>query len=319
MNDAINGLAHKPTIAILGGTNGLGYWTALQCHGHFGDRVHVIITGRNEQRGQAAAHESGATYIRDNIEATRQADVVVVGVSIATTEIVIREVAPHVRDGAILADMTSIKQMPTELMTSLTEGRDILVIPLHPMFGPSTGDPTGQIVISTIVDSMRGDPRYQKLMAWLEKLGFETVEMTAEEHDRAMSVIQGATHLAIFSFIETVRRVLQESDIPFETTLKLASPVYRLLLDMALRYTEQRNPDGKPDTYSLIQISNSANRRIHEIMRTVVRDLTGELIHGVTTIYDRIGVACQEFFSRTVTQAGHYRSDAAIELLARER
>ena len=55
------------------------------------------------------------------VDAAKGADVVIVSVPIQATEAVIREVGPHVKKDGLLMDVTSIKQLPLEVMLASTE------------------------------------------------------------------------------------------------------------------------------------------------------------------------------------------------------
>jgi H2-forming N5,N10-methylenetetrahydromethanopterin dehydrogenase-like enzyme len=59
------------------------------------------------------------------VEAAKQADVVVIGVPIRVTEDVIREIGPHVREDALMVDVTDYV---SELMEKLENVQDILGI-----------------------------------------------------------------------------------------------------------------------------------------------------------------------------------------------
>ena len=77
-------------------------------------------------------------------EAAAIADVTIVSVPIAATEAVIRAVGPHVREDALLMDVTSLKTAPIDAMLAATRGS---VVGTHPMFGPSVHTLQGQRVV----------------------------------------------------------------------------------------------------------------------------------------------------------------------------
>ena len=72
------------------------------------------------------------------------ADVTVVSVPIEVTDAVIARVGPHVREDALLMDVTSVKRGPVSAMLEATRGS---VVGTHPMFGASVHSLQGQRVV----------------------------------------------------------------------------------------------------------------------------------------------------------------------------
>ena len=89
---------------------------------------------------------------------------VIVSVPIQATEAVIREVGPHVRKDGLLMDVTSVKQMPLDVMLASTEAS---VVGTHPMFGPGVHTFQGQRVV---VCRGRGDAWWDWLTQTLRAL-----------------------------------------------------------------------------------------------------------------------------------------------------
>jgi len=100
-------------VAVIGGTRGLGNWIAdfLQKRG-----CQVTITGRNSLMGKAIAKKTGVSYTSNNVEAASRAEIVILAVPIEVTVKTINEVAPHIRPGSLLVDVTSVKEEPAEIM-----------------------------------------------------------------------------------------------------------------------------------------------------------------------------------------------------------
>ncbi|HIQ39458.1 MAG TPA: prephenate dehydrogenase/arogenate dehydrogenase family protein, partial [Methanothermococcus okinawensis] len=179
-------------VSIIGGTDGLGKWFArfLKSRG-----FDVVVTGRDVNKGKNVEKELGVIFTRDNIEAAKRGDIVIVAVPINVTESVIREVAPHVREGSLLMDITSIKEIPARTMEEYVK-EGVCVIPTHPMFGPSTPSLKRQVVILTPSEKHMSNPWFKKVKDFLEREGARVVVMSPREHDRVMGVIQGLTHYA---------------------------------------------------------------------------------------------------------------------------
>ena len=93
-------------IAIIGGTRGLGKWIASFLSGK---GFSVVVTGRNVVAGESVSKKIGVDYIQDNVKAASTADIVVIAVPIDITSRVIMEIAPEMKEGSLLLDVTSVK------------------------------------------------------------------------------------------------------------------------------------------------------------------------------------------------------------------
>ncbi|MCH7801347.1 MAG: prephenate dehydrogenase/arogenate dehydrogenase family protein [Chloroflexi bacterium] len=134
----------------------------------FGDLGHaVMIADRDTQL--------------TNEQAAKAADVVVISVPIEVTEEVVRQVGPHVRDGALLMDVTSIKAGPLEAMLESTAAS---VVGTHPLFGPSVHSLQGQrIVLLLNENTVQAPTAYTFTMVVGDQFaGANLVEVPLTEH-----------------------------------------------------------------------------------------------------------------------------------------
>ncbi|MBV9879315.1 MAG: prephenate dehydrogenase/arogenate dehydrogenase family protein, partial [Gemmatirosa sp.] len=115
------------TVAVIGGAGQMGQ-VLVRLFADLGHQVLVSDLGTELTPAAAAAI----------------ADVVVVSVPIDVTEAVIRELGPHLRDDALLMDVTSVKAGP---MAAMLEATGASVVGTHPMFGPSVHTLQGQRVV----------------------------------------------------------------------------------------------------------------------------------------------------------------------------
>ncbi len=115
------------TIGIIGGTGQMGQWFK-----RFFERnkCKVIISGRK-------------TEIKPS-ECASKCDVVIVSVPIDITINVIEEIAPFVKEDALLMDFTSIKKEPVDAMLKFSRSA---VIGVHPVFGPSLNTLKNQTIV----------------------------------------------------------------------------------------------------------------------------------------------------------------------------
>jgi chorismate mutase/prephenate dehydrogenase len=203
------------SIGIIGGTQGMGGFLA-RVFADAGFPVDAMGLGVGASAVEVAARN----------------DLVVVAVPIDKTVEVIREIAPHVRKGACLMDITSIKRAPLEAMLEAApEGVD--VVGTHPMFGPHGADFDRQKVV---LCKGRGEDGFARVRRLYEAFGAETIEASAEEHDSQMALIQVLVHektMVLGSVLERLKADLGRS-------LQFASPIYRTELAMIGRMFSQR-------------------------------------------------------------------------------
>lgn len=202
-------------VGIVGGTQGMGAFLAR-----------VLVDGGFEVDVMGLGQGDSAIAI-----ASRN-DLVIVAVPIQVTVAVIEEIAPHVRPGACLIDITSIKRAPLEAMLRAAP-ENVDVIGTHPMFGPHGGDFDRQKVV---LCRGRGEASFLRVKKLFESFGAETIEATAEEHDAQMALIQVLVHektMVLGSVLERLKADLGRS-------LQFASPIYRTELAMIGRMFSQR-------------------------------------------------------------------------------
>ena len=161
------------SIGVVGGTAGMGAFLARVFFAG-GFSVETMGAGEGPPAEEIAARN----------------DLVVVAVPIHVTVEVIEKIAPHVRPGACLMDVTSIKRAPlAAMLAAAPEGVD--VVGTHPMFGPHGVDFDRQKVV---LCRGRGDAGFSRVKLLYESFGADTVEATAEEHDAQMALIQVLVH-----------------------------------------------------------------------------------------------------------------------------
>jgi len=180
-------------IAIIGGSGKMGQWFARFL---LKDGKEVIITGRNERKLLEAKQQLGVE-VATNVEAIKNADVVLISVPIDNFEEVVEQLCPYTHSGQVIIDITSIKVSPVETMHKHIKTG--LVLGAHPMFGPGARDIINQNFILTPTNEEE-TALAQKIRKYLEERGARATMMTPDEHDEMMAVILGLSHfIAIVS------------------------------------------------------------------------------------------------------------------------
>ncbi|MCF6249574.1 MAG: bifunctional chorismate mutase/prephenate dehydrogenase, partial [Desulfobacula sp.] len=199
----------------------------------------VLIVGGDGQMGQffASLFQKSGYVVRilgendwDNAAALcADIDLCLVSVPIEITPKVIDKIAVHLPPETVLADLTSIKAGPVDVMLKAHCGP---VLGLHPIFGPTTGSLDKQIIV---ICPGRDNKGCQWLLDQLSVWDAVIIEASAQEHDEVMEIVQALRHFATFCF----GRFLYEKQIQLERTLEFSSPIYRLELGMVGRLFAQ--------------------------------------------------------------------------------
>lgn len=229
-------------ILILGGTGETGSWFAR----YFKEKGwEVAIWG---PRGRVeVARRLGVRYAQDMMAEVEKSDVVLISVIIEKTVEVIRQVAPRMRPGSLIMDVTSVKSGPVKAMKTYAP-KGVEVLGTHPMFGPTMPTLSGQTIIFTPVEGKTG--KWLPMMKSLfESDGAHIEILDAEEHDQVMAVVQALTHFAYIG----IGAALKAMDFDVQRSHKFMSPVYEIMIDFVGRILDQN-----PELYASIQMNPKA-------------------------------------------------------------
>lgn len=285
-------------MTIIGGTKGLGRWLAE----HLKDNFNITITSRNENSGKEVANELNVNYSNNNIEAIKDAKIIIFSVPIEHMVKTIEQVAPHAPSGSLLMDVASIKTDTSDALKKYAPD-DVEILPSHPMFGPRVPTLKRQIIVLTPIEnrSTKWLPRIEK---FLNENDCEIVMTTPLEHDKYMSIVQGLTHFSFISLASTIKKL----NINVKKSRNFSSPIYRLMLDMVSRVVYQN-----PYLYYSIQKNNKETENARQT-------LINESIYISNLIKEEEE---EDFIKNIVESAKHFndeqealkRSDEEISML----
>ena len=239
--------ATSRSVAIIGGKGRIG-GMLVRLFGELGHRV-LVADVDTELTPEAAA---------------ALADVTVISVPIDVTLEVIRRVGPHVREDALLMDVTSLKAAPVAAMLESSRGS---VLGTHPMFGPSVHTLQGQRVV---LCRARGDAWADWVAQLLVARGLVITETTPDLHDRAMSAVQVLTHYQT----QVLGLTLARLGLPLSETLRFTSPAYLLETYVTARHFAQSSAlygpieMGNPRTAEVTATFGAAARELSDILAT---------------------------------------------------
>lgn len=164
-----------------------------------------------EVRGPDARGLDVPLTAQDMAQACAGATVVLCCIPAAALREALHVLIPHMPSDCVLADITSVKVYPMEIMEKLWPGP---VVGTHPLFGPSPA-PDMELPV-TISPGARATEEHVALVEGLfHRLGCRTFRTTAEQHDKAMAAIQGLNFISSLAYFATLAQ--HEELLPFLT------------------------------------------------------------------------------------------------------
>lgn len=231
-------------ILIVGGTGETGSWFAR----YFRDKGFDVAVWGPSGKTEVAAR-IGVRYANYVMEEVEQSDIVLLSVPIVSTVEAVRQMAPHMRSGSLLMDVTSLKSEPMNAMIRHAP-KGVEVIGTHPMFGPTIPTLNGQTIILTPAIG-RSDTWLPRIRSLFESDGARIEVIGPEEHDEIMAVVQALTHFAYIG----IGAALKALNFDVEKSRKFMSPVYGIMIDFVGRILDQN-----PELYASIQKNPKASK-----------------------------------------------------------
>jgi prephenate dehydrogenase len=207
--------------------------------GAFGRLIAAHVGGRFPLLGHdPAAKEPIKSVTLVSLEEAAGCDVVILATPVPALRDVCRAIRPHLRPGALVLDVCSVKVQPAQIMQEeLPEHVDI--VGTHPMFGPQSAR-GGVRGLKIVLCPIRG--RWTRPLAgWLRQtLGLDAIVATPEQHDRDAAMVQGLVHL--------IAKVLVQME-PLPRTITTVS------FDLLMRVVEMVRYDA-PELFYAIERMN---------------------------------------------------------------
>jgi len=194
-------------LAVLGvGLIGGSFALALKRAGVVGS---VIGYGRSRANLEAARSLGVLDAIAETPgAAVRDADAVCLAVPVGALPTLLAEIAPYLRDDALLTDVGSTKQDVILAGRAALGDRIARFVPGHPIAGAEDSGAAaarpelfhGKSVILTPLPENCAEAVAQ-VSAWWQACGAEVTVMEAENHDRIFAAVSHLPHLAAFALV----------------------------------------------------------------------------------------------------------------------
>lgn len=186
-------------------------------------------------------------------------DIVILAVPVAALSAAIATLRPHLRTGAIVIDVGSVKIGPAMIMLAELPG-DVEIVGTHPLFGPQSGR-DGIENLKIAICPIRGRSAW-RIAAFLRKvLRLKVIMTTPEEHDREAALVQGLTHL--------IARILVRME-PLPRRMTTAS------FDLLMRATDMVRHDS-PAVFLAIEQANPHARPVRDRFFALAEEMRAHL------------------------------------------
>jgi prephenate dehydrogenase len=173
------------TLAIIG----LGVFGEFMIP-HLAPYFRVLV---HDSERDLSAIEAAYNVSLADLETAAGADVVVLAVPVQALEQAATAIAGHLRPGALVVDVASVKVRPAEILTRVLP-QHVDIVCTHPLFGPQSGG-RGIAGLKITVCDIKGE-RGDVVVGFLrDRLLLDVILATPEQHDRELAYVQGLTHL----------------------------------------------------------------------------------------------------------------------------
>lgn len=169
----------------------------------------VVSTRSPETLKRAEELQLGTSYALSAADAVEGADLVIVSVPVGASEAVARQIAPHLKPGAIVTDVGSTKaSVIAQMAPHMPE--NVHFIPGHPLAGTEKSGPDagftglfqGRWCIFTPLPGTDA-AALAKLKAFWEALGSKIDEMDPGHHDKVLAIVSHLPHIIAYNIVGT--------------------------------------------------------------------------------------------------------------------
>lgn len=185
----------------------------------------IVATARSEATRRRVVELGLADSVVDtNAEAVVDADLVIVCVPVGQCGAVAKEIAPHLKPGAVVSDVGSVKAaVVADMAPHLPPG--VHFVPGHPVAGTENSGPDAgfaELFVNRwcILTPLPGtDPEaVERLAAFWRALGANVETMSPEHHDLVLAITSHVPHLIAYTIVGTadeLRQVTESEVIKF--------------------------------------------------------------------------------------------------------
>ncbi len=236
----------------------------------------IVATARSQAtRQRVVALGIADTVVDSNVAAVAGADLVIVCIPVGACGAVAAEIGPHLKAGAVVSDVGSVKGSVTrDMAPHLPAG--IHFVPAHPVAGTEYSGPDAgfaELFVNRwcILTPPEGtDPKaVERLAAFWSAFGAKVETMTADHHDLVLAVTSHLPHLIAYTIVGTafaLREVTQSEVLKFSAGgfrdfTRIASSDPTMWRDIFLANKE-----------AVLEMLGRFNEDVSELTRAIRRD-----------------------------------------------
>lgn len=240
--------------------------------GRFGQLLVNILLNNSKTKILLVSSEK-VTLTHDRLEVTtiegiQDVDIIIPCVPISSFESVIKQIAPVLKNGAIVMDVCSVKTLPVEIMKNLLP-KYVQVVASHPMFGPDSYSIKKSLknlrLVLWNINAKEGV--YKQIKSFFASLGLKIIELSPKDHDKYLALSLGYSYL-----IGKINQRMNIKETPIDTY------DFQLLLEHAsivkndsdqLFFDMQTNNPYAEDV--LKELKNTFTKLTNEISRNILQ------------------------------------------------
>ena len=267
--------------------------------GHIGSSMALAmrrggVTGSIIACDKSAAHRKTALKLgivneatADAAKAVKGADLVVIATPISTNGAIAKAIAPHLKPGAILTDVGSVKQEVIKAVAPHIP-KGVTFVPGHPLAGTEHSGP--QAGFAELFDGrwavLTPLPRtpakaVAKVETMWKRMGAKVDTMNPAHHDRVLAITSHLPHLCAFTVVGTATDLAEDLK---QEVIQFSASGFRDFTRVAA---------SDPVMWRDIFLSN--REAVLEILQRFTEDLAGMQKH----IRRGDGAALEKMFART--------------------
>ena len=191
-----------------------------------------IVTTARSPATRARVHELGIVdrVVDTNAEAVKDADLVILCIPVGACGPVAEEIAPHLKPGAIVSDVGSVKGAVVREMSPHLP-KSVHFIPAHPVAGTEYSGPDSgfaELFINRwciLTPPANADAAaVEKLAEFWRALGANVETMGADHHDLVLAVTSHLPHLIAYTIVGTADEL---EDVTQAEVLKFSAGGFR--------------------------------------------------------------------------------------------
>ncbi len=203
--------------------------------------------------------DAGKGLVPAEIPEIGACDLVILAVPVGAVPSALAALSPHLRAGAVVLDVGSVKIGPALAMQAgLPE--HVEIVGTHPLFGPQSARHCIRR-LKIAICPIRGRSA-ARIAAFLRRvLGLDVILTTPDAHDREVALVQGLTHL--------IAKILVQME-PLPRRMTTAS------FDLLMQATEMVRHDA-PGVFLAIERANPHARTVRDRFFTLAEEMQAHL------------------------------------------